>query len=182
MICYQFFNPMTGNHHRPCSGADGSGYRTCGGCGECGRTEGVARVNREETGSSVKNLQRFCSYHAGRDRSAALFGKWKTDRGGGAGVYGEAALIVRVAATRQVISTVISLPNGTGCNIPPYNDIIFTRYEPPGVIACLLPFNFPVELVRTQDRTRLPRRKLPDHQTAFGPSAGTLLRWSSVCA
>ena len=39
----------------------------------------------------------------------------------------------------------ISLPNGTdatSCN----QDAIFTRYEPIGVVACLLPFNFPVEL------------------------------------
>lgn len=39
----------------------------------------------------------------------------------------------------------VSLPNGTdatSCN----QDIIFTRYEPIGVVACLLPFNFPVEL------------------------------------
>lgn len=39
----------------------------------------------------------------------------------------------------------VSLPNGTdatSCN----SDIIFTRHEPLGVVACLLPFNFPVEL------------------------------------
>ncbi len=39
----------------------------------------------------------------------------------------------------------VSLPNGTdatSCN----QDMIFTRYEPIGVVACLLPFNFPVEL------------------------------------
>lgn len=38
-----------------------------------------------------------------------------------------------------------SLPNGTdatNCN----TDIIFTRHEPIGVVACLLPFNFPIEL------------------------------------
>lgn len=38
-----------------------------------------------------------------------------------------------------------SLPNGTDATSC-HNDIIFTRYEPLGVIACLLPFNFPVEL------------------------------------
>lgn len=39
----------------------------------------------------------------------------------------------------------VSLPSGTdatSCN----QDMIFTRYEPIGVVACLLPFNFPIEL------------------------------------
>ncbi len=39
----------------------------------------------------------------------------------------------------------VSLPNGTdatSCN----SDVIFTRHEPIGVVACLLPFNFPIEL------------------------------------
>jgi len=38
-----------------------------------------------------------------------------------------------------------SLPNGTDATSC-HHDVIFTRYEPLGVIACLLPFNFPVEL------------------------------------
>ncbi|MGI6007237.1 MAG: aldehyde dehydrogenase family protein [Ruminococcus sp.] len=39
----------------------------------------------------------------------------------------------------------ISCPNGTDATSC-HQDILFTRYEPVGVVACLLPFNFPVEL------------------------------------
>lgn len=39
----------------------------------------------------------------------------------------------------------VSLPNGTDLTSC-HQDVIFTRYEPIGVVACLLPFNFPVEL------------------------------------
>ncbi|MDO5548761.1 MAG: aldehyde dehydrogenase family protein [Eubacteriales bacterium] len=39
----------------------------------------------------------------------------------------------------------VSLPNGTDATSC-HTDVIFTRYEPLGVVACLLPFNFPVEL------------------------------------
>lgn len=39
----------------------------------------------------------------------------------------------------------ISCPNGTDATNC-HKDILFTRYEPVGVVACLLPFNFPVEL------------------------------------
>lgn len=39
----------------------------------------------------------------------------------------------------------ISLPNGTDATNC-HGDAIFTRHEPIGVVACLLPFNFPVEL------------------------------------
>lgn len=39
----------------------------------------------------------------------------------------------------------VSLPNGTDATNC-HNDILFTRHEPLGVVACLLPFNFPVEL------------------------------------
>lgn len=39
----------------------------------------------------------------------------------------------------------VSLPNGTDATNC-HTDVIFTRHEPLGVVACLLPFNFPVEL------------------------------------
>lgn len=39
----------------------------------------------------------------------------------------------------------VSLPNGTDATNC-HGDVIFTRHEPLGVVACLLPFNFPVEL------------------------------------
>lgn len=39
----------------------------------------------------------------------------------------------------------VSLPNGTDATNC-HGDVIFTRHEPTGVVACLLPFNFPVEL------------------------------------
>jgi acyl-CoA reductase-like NAD-dependent aldehyde dehydrogenase len=38
-----------------------------------------------------------------------------------------------------------SLPNGTDLTSD-HRDMIVTRFEPVGVVACLLPFNFPVEL------------------------------------
>ena len=39
----------------------------------------------------------------------------------------------------------VSLPNGTDATNC-HGDMIVTRHEPVGVVACLLPFNFPVEL------------------------------------
>lgn len=39
----------------------------------------------------------------------------------------------------------VSLPNGTDATNC-HGDVIFTRHEPLGIVACLLPFNFPVEL------------------------------------
>lgn len=39
----------------------------------------------------------------------------------------------------------VSLPNGTDATCC-HGDMIVTRHEPIGVVACLLPFNFPVEL------------------------------------
>jgi len=39
----------------------------------------------------------------------------------------------------------VSLPNGTDATSC-HGDVIFTCHEPLGVVACLLPFNFPVEL------------------------------------
>lgn len=39
----------------------------------------------------------------------------------------------------------LSLPNGTDAT-DCHQDILFTRHEPLGVAACLLPFNFPIEL------------------------------------